>query len=322
MHTSFFLKVLRIVILLLIFSYCRQLQAQLTYKELAIQYDSAWAYKKLQLIPVRFKEQGNGTPGERIKAFNEGVLSFSEASRRQKVVVKENTTNGGADVSSLLVKNRSKDNILLLSGELLQGGKQDRAIGETTLIPAGKRKNYVSAFCIERGRWDDKPKSFKHAGTADAKVRKQIDVAQRQGRVWKAIDTALISKKKKNNTYAYLEAYNDTTDLDTSYLRFFINKMKQSDSSYAGFIAVTGNRIINAEIFSGTDVCLAAYVEMIKSYMHSLTKSDGAPNKTREEIETFTDNFLKNTAQQKKYLLTHGRIYYYKEAILHLIAYD
>ena len=323
MPDYFFCKRSRFIFLVSVFflNYL-QLNAQLTYNELSIQYDSPWTFKKLQLIPVRFKGIGNGGPSQKNMAFDNGVVSFNDALRRHKIVLKESTAGGGADAGTLVIKTHSKENILLLSGEMVQGGKQDRAFGKTTIIPAGRHKNYVSVFCVEKGRWDDKPKSFKYAGTADARVLKQIDVTQRQNKVWKEIDNELASKKKKNKTSAYLQAYNDSTQLDTSYLRFFINKMKESDSSYAGFIAITGNRIINAELFSGTDLCLAAYIEMIKSYVHSLTPADGIPNKTHDEIKTFADKFLPDKSTQKKYLSTNGRIYYYEGEVIHLIAYE
>ncbi len=307
--------------LMLVFFH-QQLQAQLTYNELSVQYDSPWTFKKLQLIPIRFKDKG-GAPGfQNITAFDKPVISFSDALKQHKIVIKENTADGGADVSTLFVKNKSKDNVLLMSGEMIQGGKQDRAIGKTTIIPAGRNKNYVPVFCIEKGRWDDKAKRFRHAGTADVGVRKQIDETQRQNKIWKQIDNELAEKNKKNQTAAYLSAYNDSTFDDTSYLHFFINKMRESDSSYAGFIAITGDRIINSEIFSGTDLCLAAYIEMIKSYVHSLQPSDGAPSKTHDEIKAFTDKFLPDKTTQKKYLSTNGRMYYDNGEVIHLVAYD
>ncbi len=299
-----------------------QTKAQLTYNELSVQYDSPWTFKKLQLIPVRFKGKGEGGESDNHTMFNGNIISFSEAMRKHKITVKEMSSDGGPDVSTLLVKNHSQENIMLMSGEIVQGGKQDRAFGKTTIIPSGRHKNYISVFCVEKGRWDDKAKTFKHAGTADAAVRKQIDVTQRQSKVWKQIDTELADKNKKNKTSAYLNAYNDSIPDDTSYLRFFINKMKSSDSSYAGFIAVTGNRIINAELFAGSDVCLAAYIENIKSYVHSLTPADGIPNKTQDEIKSFTDKFLPDKTIQKKYLTTNGRMYYYNNEVIHLVAYD
>jgi hypothetical protein len=301
-------------------------KAQLTYNELSVQYDSPWTFKKLQLIPIRFKDKGNGNiaanNAANNKAFNGNIISFDEALRKHKITIKEMTSDGGADVSTLVVRNHSQENIMLMSGEIVQGGKQDRAIGQTTIIPSGRHKNYVSVFCVEKGRWDDRAKTFRHGGTADADVRKQIDVTKRQSKVWKQIDIELAEKNKKNKTSAYLNAYNDSTPDDTSYLHFFINKMKESDSAYAGFIAITGNRIINAEIFAGTDLCLTAYIDNIKSYVHSLHPSDGIPNKTHDEIKAFTDKFLPDKTIQKKYLSTNGRMYYYNNEVIHLVAYD
>ena len=295
--------------------------AQLTYDHLTVQFDSPWTFKNLQLIPVRFKGIGKDSGYINTKLLDGNIVSFSEAMNKRKITVKE-VSEGGADVLTLLIKNRSNDNIVLMSGEMVQGGKQDRAFGETTIIPKKKKKTYVQVFCVEKGRWDDKPKAFKHAGTADAGVRKQIDVSKRQSKVWKQIDQELAEKNKKNQTSAYLKAYNDSLYLDSAYLRYFIQRMKSSDSAYAGFIAITGNRIITSDIFSGSDLCLAAYIENLKSYIHSLKPVDGVPVKTKEDVRTYTDKFLKDQGTQKKYLSANGRMYYYDGEIIHLIAYD
>src|SRR3978361_2055814 len=112
----------------------QQIKAQLTYNELSVHYDSPWTFKKLQLIPVRFKNKGGDSGFQNITAFDNHIISFSDALRQHKIVIKENIADGGADVSTLLVKNRSKDNVLLMSGEMVQGGKQDRAFGKTIII--------------------------------------------------------------------------------------------------------------------------------------------------------------------------------------------
>jgi hypothetical protein len=308
--------------LLLFFLWHTTTNAQLTYNELSVRYDSPWTFKKLQLIPVRFKGVGGGSTSTNTTMFNGNLMSFSEAMNKHKIIVKENNAGGGSDVSTLMIKNRSNSNIMLMSGEMVQGGKQDRAVGETMIIPKGKGKNYLPVFCVEKGRWDDRPKTFRHAGTADAGVRKQIDVSKKQNKVWKQIDEQLDETDKKNETSAYLNAYNDSTYFDTSYLNFFIRKMKSSDSSFAGFIAITGDRIIRADIFGGSDLCLTAYIENIKSYVHSIKPIDSIPSKTRNEVKTFTDKFLTDKTTQKKYLATNGRIYYYNGQVIQLIAYD
>src|SRR3954471_3728225 len=98
---------------MMLFLFHAQTKAQLTYNELTVQYDSPWTYKKLQLIPVRFKSAGNGDTGHAdVKMFDGNLISFSDALRQHKIVIKE-LSSGGADVSTLLIKNKSKDNVML-----------------------------------------------------------------------------------------------------------------------------------------------------------------------------------------------------------------
>src|ERR1700745_1005048 len=99
----------------------QKLQAQLTYNELSVQYDSPWTFKKLQLIPIRFKGPGAGNMDQADHTmFGGNIFSFSEAMDKHKITVKE-LTSGGADVSTLMIKNHSQENIMLMSGEMVQG---------------------------------------------------------------------------------------------------------------------------------------------------------------------------------------------------------
>src|SRR6476469_5048945 len=75
--------------------------AQLTYNELSVRYDSPWTFKKLQLIPVRFKGTGQGSRDTNNAMFNGKVMSFSDAMQKHKITVKEMTAEGGPDVSTL-----------------------------------------------------------------------------------------------------------------------------------------------------------------------------------------------------------------------------
>ena len=63
-------------------------------------------------------------------------------------------------------------------------------------------------------------------------------------------------------------------------------------------------------------------IENIKSYVRSLTQTDGFPNKTHNDLKVFTDKFLPDKTTQKKYLSTNGRMYYYNGNVIHLVAYD
>lgn len=292
-------------------------RTQLTYENLWVQYDSAWTYKNLQLIPIRYKG-GSAGPGT---GFPTNLISLPEGLASGKITVKEIGVPPGADIGVVLIKNNSKKNLLINSGEMFSGGKQDRIIGETAIIPPDGKDHYTTVFCIEKGRWAEKAKAFTHSGSADMGLRKRVDVDRKQNDVWKEIEQRFKTLNKKNETEPYLDLYRNVIKIDTNYMNYFMNRMRASDSLYAGFLAVTGNRIIGCEIFITEEFTLSSYKSMLGSYIHSLTVEDSIPVVPFVEKKKFMNSLLVNEEQQKQFLLTHGRAYKYEEKVIHIIAY-
>ena len=58
-----------------------------------------------------------------------------------------------AEVNRLVLVNNSKHPLLLLAGEIVTGGKQDRVIGKDRIVPAESDPVDLSVFCVEPGRW-------------------------------------------------------------------------------------------------------------------------------------------------------------------------
>ena len=98
--------------------------------------------------------------------------------------------------------------------------------------------------------------------------------------------------------------------------------MMESDSVYAGFVAITGDRIIDCQLFGSNDLCVASFEVMLKSYARTITSKDGVPQLSDEYVKNFLDKFLKTEEQQKEFLATHGSLYTYQNHVIHLIAYD
>lgn len=95
--------------------------------------------------------------------------------------------SNGASVNQLVLINRSKRPLLLLAGELVSGGKQDRIIGKDRLVPAGAEPLPLDVFCVEHGRWSSGA-SFTDAKTiVHPSVREQATFEEDQGRVWSAV---------------------------------------------------------------------------------------------------------------------------------------
>src|ERR1700730_3921750 len=98
-------------------------QAQLTYEHLFVDYDSAWQYKKLKVIPIRWKGIG---PID--YPLNGNIISLGEALMKGMARISERGTASTENVHWLIVENLSKKNIFIASGDIIAGGRQDRMI--------------------------------------------------------------------------------------------------------------------------------------------------------------------------------------------------
>ena len=291
--------------------------AQLIYTTLDVQYDSAWVCNNLKLIPVRFKDTGMA----QLPQAERNIISFEEALREGKITVKEMATPGGADVGMLTIKNHSKKDILIESGEMVAGGKQDRVFASTTLIPPDEKEVFLPVFCVEKGRWDTRIRSFRYAGPANNALKRQVNIARKQNKVWKEIDRQLGESDKVNKTNAYLEIYRDTINRDSACIAYFNSRMSASDSLFAGFVAITGDKIINCELFGSTAMFMAAYPTLLKSYLRSVNNHAGNPTIANATVKNFLDKFLQTATQQAKYLQDHGALYLFDKKVIHLVAY-
>jgi hypothetical protein len=117
------------------------------------------------------------------KAYPTGeFLTLDEGLRSGEVVVTEygnvrgllrrRTTpamqHDAAEVNRLVLINNSKQPLLLLAGEIVTGGKQDRVIGKDRIVPAESDPVDLSVFCVEPGRWVASSNHFGASGTTYA----------------------------------------------------------------------------------------------------------------------------------------------------------
>jgi hypothetical protein len=95
--------------------------------------------------------------------------------------------NTGASVNQLVLINRGKRPVLLLAGELVSGGKQDRIIAKDRIIAPGAEPLPLDVFCVEHGRWSS-GLQFSAANTiVHPSVREQAAVNQNQTEVWESV---------------------------------------------------------------------------------------------------------------------------------------
>ena len=98
----------------------------------------------------------------------------------------------GAEVNRLVLINNSDRPLLLLGGEIVTGGKQDRVIGADRLVLPKSEPIDLSVFCVEPGRW---VASSEHFGSmksqmAQPSVRTPAMAARDQQQVWNMVGSA------------------------------------------------------------------------------------------------------------------------------------
>src|SRR5438067_4082315 len=131
-----------------------------------------------------------------------GLLTLDDGLRSGEVVVTEagntaglvrgphqNVRHEGAEVNRLVLINRADKPLILLAGEIVTGGKQDRIIGKDRIVPAHSDPIDVDVFCVEPGRWIDHSAKFGALDTqmAQPSVRASAMAAKNQQQVWDSV---------------------------------------------------------------------------------------------------------------------------------------
>lgn len=93
----------------------------------------------------------------------------------------------GASVNQLVLVNRGKRPVLLLAGELVSGGKQDRVISKDRIVPPGGEPLPLDVFCVEHGRWSSGLEFSAAKTMVHPSVREQAAVNQNQSLVWDSV---------------------------------------------------------------------------------------------------------------------------------------
>lgn len=137
-----------------------------------------------------------------------GFLTLDEGIRSGEVVVTEvgnlhsamqrrpvpQNYSRGAQVNSLVLVNNSQRPLILLAGEIVTGGKQDRVVAKDRIVPSESDPVDLGVFCVEPHRWVESSYKFDtHASVmAQPSVRKKAMAEKDQQQVWNEVNHAKI----------------------------------------------------------------------------------------------------------------------------------
>ena len=191
---------------------------------------------------------------------------------------------GGAQVNQLVLVNNSKRPLILLAGEIVTGGKQDRVIAKDRIVPAESDPIDLGVFCVEPGRWTGVSSKFGYSGGVMVQpgVRAKAMADKDQAKVWAEVGKAKEAVAAGPSAPTSYE-FNSTT----SYARVMQNDevKKQLDSVAApiaqnyeslikqlrdrnavGVVVAVNGEIVWSDIFASTQLLQKYWPKLIRSY--------------------------------------------------------
>lgn len=151
-------------------------------QDTAYRVSAPYTYKNLTIFLLHGKDETNKT----------NILTLQEAMERGIFRVYETS-----DVNELEVENISKEfDVFIQSGDIVKGGKQDRVLAVSIIIPARSGRVTIEAFCVESGRWTKRGKedTGQFNSSNDRIVSKELKLAANSARsqqeVWDKVSEA------------------------------------------------------------------------------------------------------------------------------------
>jgi len=190
----------------------------------------------------------------------------------------------GARVNELAIANNSDRPLVLLAGEIVTGGKQDRVVGRDRIIPAHSEPIPLGVFCVEPHRWTETSAHFGalHSSMAQPSVRSKAMAYQNQQQVWDevaksraafvaAVPAAEAGALQSSSSYATAvgnEAVKRQLDsvaipIQQSYEKLF-NQLR-AEKAIGAVVAVHGE-IIWADVFASSALLQKYWPKLIRSY--------------------------------------------------------
>jgi len=234
------------------------------------------------------------------EGLRSGEVVVSEAGSLQPLVRRPIPAprQDSAQVNTLMLVNNSKRPLLLLAGEIVTGGKQDRVIGKDRIVPPESEPIDLGVFCVEPGRWVSKSENFGGFGNlAQPSVRANAMGKKDQQEVWNSVHD---SKAKV--------AQNVPAAAERDY-RNVIRDLREKNA--VGVVVAVNGEILWADIFASNDLLDRYWSKLVRSYAaEALSQGHDRGKVSESEAQAFVDQMQgrHETAETEPGVYRHAEI--------------
>jgi hypothetical protein len=252
------------------------------------------------------------------EGMRSGEVVVTESGRLASTMIRHRPGQmaaGGAQVNQLVLVNNSSRPLILLAGEIVTGGKQDRVVGSDRIVPAKSEPIDLAVFCVEPGRWTGASEQFSASAPimAQPSVRKQAMAERNQEQVWAEVNSSrkamaaapgggvggVLGPVAPPSTTSYAAA------MDTPVYRAKVEQVaaplersyedlmgKLRDRKAVGVVVAINNRLEWFDVFASESLLQKYWPKLVRSYAaESLTnRNSAAKAPSLEEAQNFLEN--------------------------------
>ncbi len=257
-------------------------------------------YKNLSIFLIHGKDETKKT-----------MMTLQEAMERKLFVVYE-TSN----VNELEVENLSKElDVFIQSGDIVKGGKQDRVLAVSIIIPARSGRVKIEAFCVESGRWQKRgnEESGKFSSSDDRIVTKELKVAANAARsqqeVWAQVSDAQARLAKtvggdvrsgQSASSLQLSLENDKVIATVEEYIRALSRIIDGRSDVIGYAVAINGKLNSADVYASNALFKKLWPRMLKaSATEAVAESRGV--RLAEPVRpTAVSEFLTDSEKAKR----------------------
>ncbi len=236
---------------------------------------------------------------DKIKGKN--ILTLDEALENKDFKVYETS-----DVNELQVENLSaKYDVFIQSGDIVKGGKQDRVLAVSIIIPAKSGKIKIQAFCVESGRWQKRGSEATDSfgSSKERIVSKELKIAanktKSQNEVWNEVSKAqdklsenvgVSVNSAKSSTSLQLSLENDSVRKMVDEYMDRLGRITDGKSDVIGYAFAINGRINSADIYVSNSLFKKLWPRMLRAAaVEAVAKKDDGTYSTvtPENVQAF-----------------------------------
>jgi len=203
------------------------------------------------------------------------LMPLSEALEKKLAIVHET-----GNVNQLAIENTSDDvDVFVQSGDIVQGGKQDRTLATDLVVLPKSGKVPIASFCVEQGRWQARGGALalrfasSSNSVASADLKRAINVSNQQTAVWRNVD--IMQKKlaaslgrdvRAAESASSLELTLDTEAVRASrkgYTDALAKLAEQADA--IGFATVINGKINGADVYASHRLFARMWTKLLQA---------------------------------------------------------